>query len=172
MDAYHNSRFPPMSERPRRSRHNSLDDFGGGGGGSRQHKSPRDQKSFVAREWSQCKKSVMVAGSKYNILISSMAGFVLTFVMLLIFRPVFIMRRISPDADENMEEYAMHPHHKPTTQSSTYTSSEYQISWGSVVIWSVVAGAAVAILTYFTCRKSPNLGPNAPLLMPSSSATL
>lgn len=168
MDAYHNSRFPPMSERPRRSRHNSLDDFGGGS--RRQHKSPRNQTSFVAREWSRCKKSVMVAGSKYNILISSMAGFVLTFVMLLIFRPIFIMRRMSPDADESAEEYVMSPHHKPAARSSTYTSSEYQISWGSVVIWSVVAGAAVAILTYFTCRKSPNVGPNAPLPMPSYSA--
>ena len=127
--------------------------------------------SFVSREWSNCKKTVWTAGSKYNIIVSSLIGFVATFIMLLIFRPIFIMRKKEEDQVQSSTvevEYMTHPqliHNNHQPQQTVLTDSEYSISLGAVFLWSASAAGAIALLTYFTCRQSSS----PPLPSPSSS---
>lgn len=124
---------------PPRSRGSSKD---------RDGRSRDPQESFFKREWRQCRATVWKAGSKYNIILSSLLGFVATFAVLLIFRPIFVMTKTEGAKAPIEYEYMTDPQLPPPSDTSDYT-----ISFGALFLWSGLAAGAVALLTHFTCRK-------------------
>lgn len=108
-------------------------------------------RSFFARELRALRKTVWTAGSKYNILVSSLLGFLATLTLLLVFRPFFVMRALETPAATDESEYVNPPHFAPAEPA---VCADPVVSIGSVLLWSAVVAAAIALLTYFTCKKS------------------
>jgi hypothetical protein len=125
---------------PPRSRGSSKDR----GGGVRDSQEP-----FFKREWRQCRATVWKSGSKYNIILSSILGFAATFIVLLIFRPIFVMSKAGATPAQIEYEYMTDPQLPPPPDTSDYT-----VSFGALFMWSGLAAGVTALLTYFTCRKS------------------
>lgn len=125
---------------------------GGGERGGRRRSgrssSSSKQGNVFQREWQLCRQTVWTAGSKYNILVSSFLGFVISLIILVAFRPIFVMTKVA-DSPIAESESLVHP----PLQDIRETVCEYKLSMGSILLWSALAGGSVAILTYFTCRK-------------------
>ena len=107
--------------------------------------SMKNKASFWKREWNLCRTTVWSAGSKYNILVSSLIGFVACAAILLLFQPVFVMKK------RELEEPAQTEYLDHVNASSI---SSYTISVGALFLWSSAAAAAICLLTYFTNRAS------------------
>ena len=101
---------------------------------SESQRSQRDPKeSFFKREWRKCRKTVWQAGSMYNIIVTALMSFVITLVILLVFRPIFIMSKNESLVSQMEYEYLTDPQVPPPADTSEYTISVAQCSCGAVL---------------------------------------
>jgi len=106
--------------------------------------------NFFQRQWQLCRDTARTPGSKYNVIVSSILGFIASFVILVIFRPLFIMRKIEPELSTESEYLTGPPH----AMSMSPNEPVYVLSFSAIALWSAVAACAIALLTYFTNRKT------------------
>jgi hypothetical protein len=107
-----------------------------------------EKESFFKREWQQCRTTVWQAGTKYNIIVTSLFSFIATVIILVSFQPMFIMTKHEVTSDPVDYEYLTAPPMPPPPEQA-----RYNISVGSVLMWGAMAAGATALVTYFTCRK-------------------
>jgi len=95
----------------------------------------------------------MVAGSKYNIIVWSFVGAIVSAILLVYFRPFFVMKAAGA-ADGAVDEQ-----HQPELDDLRMghmpipTQPEMVLSVKAVLITSVLVGVAIALLTLFTRPK-------------------
>jgi hypothetical protein len=92
---------------------------------------PKD--TFVRRQFDKFKKDAMVSGTFYNMATFGLVTFLGTLIVLLVFRPPIVM--YTP---------------KPTKE---VPNPNMCISWPSLMVWSLIMGAIVVVIAFFTRPK-------------------
>lgn len=138
---------------------------GGGGRGGSTRSGERDvggsqKEGFWKRTLHKIKSTTLVSGSTANIVIPSIAALFITAIMLVIFRPFFVMT--SPDTQDNKD----HPPYMPHQTTKSGGASGETISVGAVFFWSVVSAVATAVVTFATRPKPGDMAKK--ISLPSS----
>ena len=91
------------------------------------------KESFWRKQLTKFKSDIMVSGTFYNMATFSFLTFVVVFIVLVIFKPPLVMTTPSP-TENNVQP-------KP------------QLSWTSVLVWSILMALVVFAISFFTRSK-------------------
>lgn len=139
-------RFPELNNTQFQSQSSRLPQLRGGITSKKtEPKTVGDAKrpGFFQKEWYQLKKTWTTTGSRYNLIVPVVLGFVGCAVILFTIQPFFVksQEQVPQDIRPNIE-YGAHP-----------VQESESIAIGSVLMWSGIGAVAVGLLTFFTRPK-------------------